>query len=212
MNNKIYQSVPSGLSASLLPIPIVMQVDKVLSGSGWCLSFPGSESIGDLSDPFKSNFIEFYTAMAIAGASLNISSTYRPKERAYLMRYSYEIKHGLCLPKKVPEMSGVAIEWDHGNDIKSIAAAADMTKGFNIDGLATTPSDKSLHISGLAVDLQITWKGDLSIMKKDGSIEKITSLPRDRMNKDLHKVGAGYGVLKFHDGYKDKPHWSSTSF
>lgn len=28
------------------------------------------------------------------------------------------------------------------------------------------------------------------------------------MNSDLHEIGRSYGVIKFHGGTKDKPHWS----
>lgn len=165
----------------------------------------------DLQAPFKANFIAFYAAMEKAGCTMHISSTYRSPERSYLMYHSYQINRGKEKPTGVKAMPGVAINWDHGDDKESIAAAAAMMTPFEIDHLTTHPALRSQHNLGFAVDMNISWKGDLTIDQKDGKSKVITTEPRDRMNTDLHEVGKGYGVLKYLPLEEDKPHWSDTS-
>ncbi|MHC0612223.1 hypothetical protein [Komagataeibacter oboediens] len=57
--------------------------------------------------------------------------------------------------------------------------------------------------------MDISWSGDLSILDKDGKLVKISSFPRDGMNKELQNVAKSFGVIKIFVGQKDKPHWSS---
>jgi hypothetical protein len=184
--------------------------DNELSGAQWISRFPASTKIDDLSDPFKSKFKNFHAALISAGASVRIATTFRPKERAYLMHWCYEIAKKNHKPQKIPSMDGVLIEWDHGDDAQSISAASAMLIGFGMQELRIAPALHSMHEKGEAVDMQVTWAGDLDIEQKDGTKKKITTLPRDRMNSDLHEVGQSYGVLKFYLGAKDKPHWSSN--
>lgn len=189
---------------------IVSIPDKELSGTQWVNRFPGSTSVDDLLDPFKSNFKNFHAALISAGAATRIATTFRPKERAYLMHWCYEIANKNHKPQKIPAMDGVPIEWDHSDDTQSISAANAMLIAFGMLELRIAPALHSMHEKGEAVDMQITWTGDLEITQKDGSTKKITSLPKDRMNSDLHEVGKTYGVIKFYMGAKDKPHWSSN--
>ena len=182
---------------NVTPIVVHVNVVKTLSGATWCASFPGSASTDDLEEPFKANFLEFLRALKEAGASTHIAATFRPVERAYMMRFCYLIKHKQHKPQKVPTQTGVNIEWDHGDDEKSIAAACEMSTGFDIDTLGTTPAWNSQHTIGFAVDMRISWKDDLSITQKDGTIKIITTSPKDRMNTELHEVGATYGVIKY---------------
>ena len=202
-----YLSTPAN---NVTPIIVPVNVVKTFSGASWCNSFPGSASTDDLIEPFKANFLEFLAALTKAGAATHIAATFRPVERAYMMRFCYLIKHKLHKPQKVPSQPGVDIEWDHEDDKKSITAACEMSTGFNIDGLGTAPAWNSQHTLGLAVDMRISWKGDLSIDQKDGTLKVIATSPKDRMNTELHKVGATYEVIKYNGPNSDKPHWSSS--
>jgi hypothetical protein len=82
------------------------------------------------------------------------------------------------------------------------AAAGAMVQAFR---LRYGPGRESRHVGGRAVDLAISWSGDLTIRRKDGKSVTITSLPRNGENLDLHRVGATYGVHKL---VADPPHWS----
>lgn len=84
----------------------------------------------------------------------------------------------------------------------AVQAAADMFGGYNI---VDRPARQSKHNRGTAVDMNITWSGNLIIANKDRSIITITSSPRNGNNTDLHLIGATYGVIKL---VSDPPHWS----
>ena len=62
-----------------------------LSGSEWEKMFPPSKSLSDLNPAFALNIAGFIAAVEAGGASVNIISTLRPRERAYLMHYSWRI-------------------------------------------------------------------------------------------------------------------------
>ena len=131
------------------------------------------------------------------------------------MHWSWKIVNDNADAQSIPARDGVNIKWDHVDDAgvysseKSIAGAKAMVNGYAIHRLKVAPSLTSRHTEGNAVDMSITWSGNLVIKSKDGTEVTITTEPRTGMNSDLHKVGATYGVTKFHGGDKDKPHWSS---
>jgi peptidoglycan hydrolase-like protein with peptidoglycan-binding domain len=179
-----------------------------LSGAIWWHAnqarFPNSHSINDLASPFRENVQSFVNALTAGGASVSIGSTLRNKKRAYLMHYSWDIAKGLIDPAQVPVEPGVDITWNHGQLAASKAAAQAMMDLFD---LAHRPSLTSLHISGLAIDMDITWSGTLNVRNKNGNSVAIGS-PRDgASNTALHSIGATYGVKKL---ASDPPHWSST--
>ncbi len=179
-----------------------------LSGAAWWHAnqarFPTSHSINDLASPFRENVQSFFNALIAAGATVQIGSTRRNEKRAYLMHYSWDIAKGLIDPAQVPAKAGVDIRWDHGQLAQSKMAAQAMMDLFD---LAHRPSLTSLHISGLAIDMDITWSGTLEVKKKNGDSVAI-SAPRDgASNTTLHGIGATYGVKKL---ASDPPHWSST--
>lgn len=176
----------------------------VLSGVDWCQEFPGSEAIDDLADPFRTNFRNFLAAIHKAGASTIIAATFRPRERAYLMHFCWEIAHKVRKPQGVPSFPGVAIDWDHGDDDASVKAAEAMVKGYK---LKVAPALSSQHTLGLAVDLNITWQDNLSVLKMDKTSTIISSIPKTGMNTELWGVGLSYGVEK---RASDPPHWSSN--
>ena len=62
-----------------------------LSGPQWVARFPTGVSIADLAATFAAKVSNFVDAMRAAGAAVRISATFRPKERAYLMHWAWEI-------------------------------------------------------------------------------------------------------------------------
>jgi hypothetical protein len=179
-----------------------------VSGSAWWRAnqarFPNSSSVSDLATPFRANVEAFIEALQAAGASVDVASTLRNRQRAYLMHFSWKIAKGLIAPADVPPEAGVEIVWNHGDLARSQAGAEAMVDLF---GIRFQPSLTSLHLSGLAIDMDIGWSGTLNIRKKNGQSVAINA-PRDgATNATLHTVGASYGVLKL---LSDPPHWSST--
>ncbi|MCW5824224.1 MAG: peptidoglycan-binding domain-containing protein [Cyanobacteria bacterium TGS_CYA1] len=181
---------------------------KTLSGISWVGKFQGSDKLSTLKEPFKTNVTNFIQALKNAGASVVISSTLRSAERAYLMHYCDLIATGKISPDAVPSMDGVEIEWVHKDasgkmdKVKSKAAAQKMKAAYNIKKLAALNSN---HIRGLAIDMTISWTGNLTITKADGKQTTISTAPKSGMNTTLHAVGKTYNVLKL---LSDRPHWS----
>jgi len=179
-----------------------------LSGKQWVAKFPTSRSLADLDPSFKSRAEEFVAALKAANAVVKISATFRPKERAYLMHYSFRISRESLDPNLVPKLSTVPIEWVHKKangsiDLNaSVNAAEDMVDAYEI---IKKPVLKSRHTLGTAVDMTISWTGTLSIKGADGKVVQISSTPRSGQNRDLHNVALTYGVKKL---ISDPPHWS----
>jgi hypothetical protein len=179
-----------------------------LSGGAWWhanqANYPNSAKLADLTSPFSEKAIQFIGALKAAGAQVSVSSTLRNPIRAYLMHFSGTIASGADAPSAVPAKAGCPIVWDHGNLAQSKAAAAEMYALFKIKFPASLTS---LHIQGKAVDMTITWSGTLTVTDADG-VKHALGAPRSgETNKDLHEVGATYGVHKL---LSDAPHWSST--
>ncbi|WP_217806137.1 hypothetical protein [Chromobacterium violaceum] len=190
--------------------PAILRIpEPELSGSQWVSRYPGSAQVSDLDPDFGAGVSAFITALRAAGARVSISATFRPIERAYLIRTSWEIKNKKVKPDKAASFPGVNINWDHGDDEKSIAAARAMCAGYSTSSLGTRPALKSRHTERKAIDMTITWSGDLTIQDADGNSVVIKTQPRTGMNAELKTVGASYGVIKFWKGAKDKPHWST---
>jgi hypothetical protein len=180
------------------------------SGIQWISQFPASKSTDDLVEPFRTNAGNFIAALQAAGVAVSVEDTFRPPERAFLMHYSFEIARKNLDPGAVPARAGLDIQWVHtdaqGNPDPgaSRSAAEQMVQGY---GIVFEPVLVSRHTQGLAVDMTITWQGDLTIAQGTGTPTTITSLPRTGAgNADLHAVGATYGVIKL---LTDAPHWSS---
>lgn len=192
--------------------PATVSVLPELSGTVWCNRFPGSRETSTLTSEFRDKCNAFIAAIEAAGGVKNISSTYRPRERAYLMHWAHRIVKQGFDPALVPPMTGVNIKWNHATLEASVNAARQMSTGFGIGGLAvnTPPSLNTLHMSREAIDMSISWTGTLHIANKDGSITAIDTMPRTGMNLQLKAVGLTYGVKKFVGGNADKPHWSTT--
>ena len=103
----------------------------------------------------------------------------------------------------MPKRSGLDIEWDRGDLKKSRKAAEETVKLF---GMAHIASLTSNHIRGKAIDMNISWKGTLVIMRPPPLLTRIDSHPRTGQNRELHEIGASvFGVRKL---VSDPPHWS----
>jgi len=181
-----------------------------LSGAQWAQRFPGSRSPQDLAAPFRGYVEAFLAAMAAANIRVRIAATLRPRERAYLMHWSWKIARGKVDPADVPALPGVPIIWTHPTPKDSVRAAQDMVAAFGMSGLRAAPALASLHIDGRAIDMTISWRGTVRIRDANGKEVVLDRLPRSGMNPQLIAVGATYGVIKFVGGSSDKPHWSAT--
>jgi plastocyanin len=179
-----------------------------LSGPTWVSQFPTSKRVEDLAQPFRDQVARFVAAIRAAGATLTIADTLRAPERAYLMHFSFEIAREGVDPASVPARAGVDIQWVHPDAPGTPSAAASrnaaekMVQGY---GIAFKPALNSRHTEAHAIDMSISWVGDLVIAKADGTSVTITSAPRDGNNASLHQVGASFGVIKL---ATDPPHWS----
>ncbi|MHB8630003.1 MAG: hypothetical protein ACYDBJ_27415 [Aggregatilineales bacterium] len=185
-----------------------------LSGKAWYNDFPTSVSTDDLTEPFKANAIRFLKALTDAGASYTISATFRPIQRAYLMHYAWAIARDGMNPASVPAYDGdgdkVNIDWVHRDAqgkvdrAASKAAAEEMVVAYDMAHNAALPTR---HTEGHAMDVNISWDGDLSIKDASGHTVVIKTEPRTGSgNEKLHAVGATYGVIKL---LSDPPHWST---
>jgi len=181
-----------------------------LSGPDWVSKFPTSKSTDDLVEPFRTNAKRFISALQAAQASVVVSDTYRPVERAYLMHFAWEIARKNFPAASVQAQTGVNIQWVHLDALgqpdlaASKAAAEQMVQKY---GMKVEAVLVSRHTQRLAVDMTISWQGDLTIATADGNLTTITSLPRTGAeNTDLYAVGKSYGVNKL---VSDAPHWSS---
>jgi hypothetical protein len=200
-----WASLSAGASVTPPPAPAG---DAALSGAAWWhanqANFPNSAKLADLAEPFQGKAAKFIEALKAAGAQVSVSSTRRNEIRAYLMHYCSRVASGEVAPSAVPAKTGCSIKWDHGNLARSKAAAREMKELFNI---AFPASLTSLHIKGEAVDMTIGWAGTLSIADATGKVHAIGAPRSGESNRDLHAVGASYGVRKL---LSDPPHWSST--
>lgn len=167
-----------------------------------------SNLIDDLESSFKANIKLFLKALTDAGATYSVSTTTRSAARAYLFHWSWKISQGKCKATDPSKMAGVDIDWDHGDQLTSKAAALEMVNGF---GLAVppkstvAPSLTSNHIVGKAIDVTITWSKDIKIKKKDNTEVTVRYMADVNANTKLHEVGKSYGVIKH---TSDAPHWS----
>ena len=147
-------------------------------------------------------------ALKDAGADVDVGETRRSNKAAYLFHWSWLIGLGKSKASDATAMTGVDIEWDHGDADKSKAGAKEMIDGF---GLAVPPNSNvapslvSNHIAGKAVDMDITWTGTIKIKKKNGTEESVAFMANVNGNTKLHGVGESYGVKKL---TSDAPHWS----
>jgi hypothetical protein len=174
-----------------------------LSGPHWCARFPTSSSPDTLVEPFRGKVKRFLAALAAGKATVTINATFRPKQRAYLMHYAFRIANREIAPRAVPPLGGVEIAWVHASEAQAVAAAQRMVDTY---GIAFPPALASRHTQGLAIDMDISWSGDLVIDDGKGRHLAVQTQPRDGGNQALWGIGDSYGVIKL---ASDPPHWSS---
>lgn len=178
-----------------------------LSGAAWWHAnqarYTNSDKIADLIPDFAAKVQAFIDALRAGGAQVKVSSTRRNKVRAYLMHHSWVLAAGQEAASTIPPEAGCEIVWNHGDAAKSRQAAREMRDLFNI---AYQPSLRSRHIEGKAIDMTITWAGDLTMRDGQGRMVAIPPPRTGDVNAALHRLGASYGVIKL---VSDKPHWST---
>lgn len=178
-----------------------------LSGARWfranAARFPNSAAVSDLAPGFAVHVNDFLAALGSAGAHVSVSSTRRNATRAYLMHYAWKVANGTVKPADVPADPNADIDWDHGSDKASRAAAQEMVALF---GIKYQPSLTSNHIKGEAIDMTITWTGPIAVTDAGGKDVEVDKPRNGNDNDVLHTIGASYGVKKLS---VDPPHWSS---
>jgi D-alanyl-D-alanine dipeptidase len=193
-----------------------------LSGKSWVKQFPASRSVDSLDLSFRSKVTEFLNALESAGAQVKINNTLRPRQRAYLMHYSWCIWkrwQGItpaAVPAFLPNVgeSPVDIEWLHKtstgapDDEASFGAAYNMVVAYGMTRLHTPPAIDSQHSRGKALDMDVAWPHSLTIREKSGDPRTITSSPRNGSNAELIEVGKSYGVIHYFKVLDDIAHWS----
>src|ERR1044072_2266503 len=195
----------SGGTKIAVPPPVAAAAAG-LSGAAWWhanqAKFPNSARLADLNPPFRDRAIAFVDALKAAGANVSITAALRHPTRAYLMHYSWTVAKGIDSPGAVPAKAGCPIVWDHGNLAASRAAARAMMGLF---GMAHIAALRSRHIDGHAIDMAVSWNGNLTIKDATGKTHTIGAPRNGNANRALHAVGATYGVHKL---ATDPPHWS----
>jgi len=197
------------------------------SGVSWVAKFPASTDLGMLEATFGKDLQAFINAMKEGGIGVNISTTYRPPERSYLMHWCQQIADGKISPDKVkpfvPEIEGdgpVNIDWAHlGSDGKpdleaAKKAAEQMRAKFLIGINAVAKPYHSNHNfrKAKAVDMTLSpkWGFGKVVKNKIGDKQKIET------KDDLFDVGNSYGIVHFDlrpnksKKQKDDVHWSRT--
>ena len=173
------------------------------SGAQWCTRFPTSAFIDDLVDPFRTAVHRFVDALRAGGATVTISATYRPPERAYLMHWCCMIADTGQDPATVPPMAGVDIDWTHGGDIEDARdAAMDMKMAYRIRFPAAL---HSRHTQRLAIDMAIAVPAGSVILDATGARHNIDT-PATGPDPRIVAIGVTYSVIKLRT---DPPHWSS---
>jgi hypothetical protein len=192
------------------PVTVLSSPTLEPSGKKWNSRFMGSKNLDDLNSDFQPKAKAFYSAMKAAGISVNISVTFRPIERSYLMYYAFKIAKGGS-PVNVETWPGVNIDWAHRDAdgkpdlVAAKQAAIDMCKEYGLKlnskkQLVGKPS-LSRHNAAAAVDMNIGNYVGKTIKDNTGAKIKIENFD------DLVDVGESYGVKYFP---KENMHWSDT--
>ena len=167
-----------------------------LSGSAWVRQFPTSTQTSDLLAAFGTAVDRFISSLRAGGATVVVSATLRPPERAYLMHYAYKIAHGGLPAANAPAMAEVDIEWAHATSTASKIGAKQMVTAY---GIVFAPALTSRHSEGRAIDMAIT--GHIGQTFNDNANQPV------QVNNaaQLKALGATFGVIKLPS---DPPHWS----
>ncbi|MBI2927906.1 MAG: hypothetical protein HY735_10425 [Verrucomicrobia bacterium] len=159
--------------------------EQRLSGKHWQKitndKWPESDKVEDLSDEFRPKAQAFIAMLAANKINVEVSSTKRPAERAYLYHYCLEVAAGRTKPADVPKLATVDIEWDHDDEEKSKSAAKEMADAFGLVGVAAYPSN---HSGGNAIDMKMNFSANT----KDGKntiTYKVQPTDKDSVSRDL---------------------------
>ncbi len=171
---------------------------------------PNSKSLTALEPAFGLNVLKFIDSLVTGGATVKVEATRRSAKRAYLFHWCWMIYLEKCQASAATGMSGVDIQWDHGDKAASIKGAGEMVTGF---GLAlphnhkseVAPALKSNHIDGKAIDMDIKWYNKIKVKKNDGKLVELSYQPHVNSNTALIEVGKSFGIIKH---LHDAPHWS----
>ena len=79
----------------------------------------------------------------------------------------------------------------------------EMVKLFSMAHVASLTSN---HIIGKAIDMTMSWKGTLVVMRPAPTLWRIETPPRNGQNRELHELGAT--LFDVHKLKSDPPHWS----
>ena len=201
----IVASVDTGLFSDDLKIPFVIQVLENI-GAQWVQRYQGSTMLERLSQPFLEKLARFLLALKDGGITsddIEILSTYRPAERAYLMASTYSIFIKNTSPLDIEhKLTHIPISWVHydenGNpDLEaSRKGAEDLYNAYNI-GKAVYPSN---HTKGTAIDMKIHVKTPTTVIDADGYEHAVSE------EDDLYAVAATFEVHHL----KGSNHWSLT--
>lgn len=174
-----------------------------LSGPEWCLRFPTDRTTATLVQPFRGYVQRFIGALEKGGVTVHITATLRPRERAWLMHWAWRVAREGYDPAMVPHDPAVPIDWRHADRATSVAAAEAMCRAY---GTVVRASLTSRHIEGLAVDMDVLWRGIVGVVDANGVRVTLSDTEGNENNPRLHRIGATFGVIKLRS---DPPHWSS---
>lgn len=176
-----------------------------LSSASWVNKYPTSRSLDDLVAPFKGNVRAFIGMLNANKARVNISATYRPPERAWLMHWAWVIAHDQIKYSRIGRIKDphkVGIVWDHGDKASTKAAAQAMVDAYAMAHIAAL---SSRHTEGRAVDMTITGLPRVLTIADGETVE--IGRQKATANEALHRLAEdNYSVVKLKT---DPPHWSA---
>ena len=179
--------------------------DPRLSGPHWASvkDYEGSNSLDTLKQPFQANVSRFIDTLRANRARVNISATYRPPERAWLMHWAWFIGKGKIKYSQIGSIKnpyGIDIVWDHGDEKLTRKAALAMVQAFHMKHAAVL---QSRHTERRAIDMTITRLPEVLLIDKQQY--PIGTAAADS-NEMLWFVGDKlFSVIKLPS---DPPHWS----
>ena len=202
-------------------VKVYVEINNLrLSGKEWVKEYKEKEGqseeslLNDLESNFKNNVVTFINVLRNSGASVVVTSTRRSKKRATLMHYAWRIGVSKDITPQQAQIEtqkeNIPINWIHTDSSGKYSEEISREKALemkNAYGMRDKASLTSNHILGKAVDMTITWTKDIEIKDKTG--KEYTLTPNDGAKcKELHDIGATYGVHKLVKNPPDDPHWS----
>ena len=202
-------------------VKVYVEINNLrLSGKEWVKEYKEKEGqseeslLNDLEYNFKNNVVTFINVLRNSGASVVVTSTRRSKKRATLMHYAWRIGVSKDITPQQAQIEtqkeNIPINWIHTDSSGKYSEEISREKALemkNAYGMRDKASLTSNHILGKAVDMTITWTKDIEIKDKTG--KEYTLTPNDGAKcKELHDIGATYGVHKLVKNPPDDPHWS----